>query len=106
MLRWVRRGPNNRTRLPPGDIEEPEALPRAGTSRGACDGRVGECIASMWRGGDHPELAELYLASRGINMRPKPLPAAIRGQHRVRCTDDHGKYRPAVLAAVSDASGG
>ncbi len=64
-----------------------------------------EYIASLWRGADHPELAELHLASRGINLRPKPLPAAIRGHHHVRCTEDHGKYRPAVLAAISGPSG-
>ncbi len=63
-----------------------------------------EYIASLWRDADHPELAELYLASRGINLRPKPLPWALRGHHRVRSTETN-QYRPAMLAAVSDAAG-
>src|SRR6266568_3410017 len=64
-----------------------------------------EYIASLWRDADHPELAELYLASRGINLRPKPLPADLRGHHRVYCTESR-QHRPCVLTAIRSGPNG
>jgi len=78
---------------------------RSGTRRDGGERPATQYIASLWRDADHPELAELYLASRGINLRPKPLPWPLRGHHRVYCTETK-RFRPALLAAVSDASGG
>lgn len=65
---------------------------------------VSSRIAELWAGADNPRLAELYLWTRGISLRPKPLPEAIRGHSAVWCSETREK-RPAVLAALTDASG-
>jgi phage/plasmid primase-like uncharacterized protein len=61
-------------------------------------------IKELWDSADAPKVAELYLASRGIRLRPKPLPPALRGHKSVKCTEI-GKPRPAVLAAIQAPSG-
>ena len=61
-------------------------------------------IQKLWDGADNPRLAELYLWSRGINLRPKPLPWAIRGHNEAWCAETR-KKRSATLAALQDASG-
>jgi len=61
-------------------------------------------VAELWAGADRPRLAELYLWSRGIRVRPKPLPDAIRGHGRVWCAETR-QFRPAVLAALQDETG-
>lgn len=65
---------------------------------------VSSRIAELWAGADNPRLAELYLWTRGISLRPKPLPEAIRGHSAVWCSETR-EMRPAMLAALTDASG-
>lgn len=61
-------------------------------------------ITQLWESADASRLVELYLYSRGIKLRPKPVPSALRGHKRVWCTETQTR-RPAVLAAISAADG-
>ena len=62
-------------------------------------------IQALWDSADQPRLAEMYLASRGLNLRPKPMPAALRGHGSIKCTET-GKSSPAVLAAIRSGRDG
>jgi DNA primase len=86
-------------------------------------------VSDLWRTADAPKLAELYLWSRGLRVRPRALPAALRGHRAVLWAEEagdekpavappwrawwsprtrtwwHGVEQPAVLAAVSDERG-
>jgi putative DNA primase/helicase len=61
-------------------------------------------IKKLWEEADQPRIAELYLWSRAIRVRPKPLPWSLRGHARVWCKETQER-RPAVLAALSAPDG-
>jgi DNA primase len=60
--------------------------------------------AELWESATAPEIAELYLESRGIRVRPRPLPEAVRGHLSVYCAETK-EFRPATLCAISGADG-
>ena len=53
-------------------------------------------VAELWRTADDPRIAELYLYSRGIRVRPKPLPDALRGHRAVLWVEEAGEDKPLV----------
>ena len=66
--------------------------------------RVPPWFIELWENATHPDLAEVYLESRGIRLRPKPLPAVIRGHDRVWCAEAR-QERTCVLVAVHNLKG-
>jgi Toprim domain/CHC2 zinc finger len=86
-------------------------------------------VMGLWESANDPVVAEHYLVSRGIRVRPRPLPAALRGHKSVLYSEEcgaekpavaepwrawwsdktqtwwQGIYKPAMIAAVTDSQG-
>lgn len=68
------------------------------------DDRTAQYVRKLWDGAQAPRLAEVYLWSRAIRVRPKPIPLALRGHKAAWCSEARQK-RPAVVAALTEDSG-
>jgi len=72
--------------------------------RGEIPASLPPSVAELWESANASKIAELYLESRGIRVRPKPLPEAVRGHLSVYCAETK-EFRPATLCAISAADG-
>jgi hypothetical protein len=84
--------------------QEPVRAPEAKMQSGRVTPSPSAYIADLWATATDDRLTELYLYSRGIRVRPRQLPWALRGTKACWCSETRTN-RPAVLAALQGEDG-